>query len=446
MRLLSRVLANTAHTSCTWPPTNPVRVWRRSAAVLALLTAVSCGSDDGDEDNTDTTPTGSEPTTSGAPSGPGPSNTVPGPNSMPTGAATPPGSNSQVPTPPPAQPEGSGGQPSTPSPPPTNMPTASGGMPNVGGTPGVVGGADGIAGMNVGGDPGTGGTMNPPEDIVPTVAGNEYTLALPSATLVADGPSGRITALNVDGANRLTTSAVNPLNYGSSFWTAPQSVWSWPPPFDALSDSTIRSDYAHSIEGNAILLEAPPTTQGSEEVSISKRFSADAARDLLILDYTITNAGSAAISTAPWEITRMVPEGLTFYPTGTTVTQDEIPTTEADGVTWLDYSAGGITDGTKNIADGAEGWMAHVDDGLLFLKVFPEITADMAAPGEGEIEIYVESTYVELEQQGAYEELAPGASSSWQVLWLVRPVPAEVPVSAQSAELVAWVRGIVAEL
>jgi hypothetical protein len=286
-------------------------------------------------------------------------------------------------------------------------------------------------------------------DVVPTMNGMDYSLALPSATLVANGPTGRITGLLVGGTNQFTTSSVHPINYGSSFWTAPQSVWNWPPPLDAVDDMTPRTDYSHGIEGNAIVLTSPATTQGDESVSITKRLTADAARDLLVLDYTITNAGTAPISAAPWQISRFVPTGFLFYPTGTTVTKSEIPTTDVAGVTWLDYSDPSITDGTKNIADGAEGWLAHVDGGVLVLMVFPEITAAQAAPEEGEVEIYVDSptSYTEIEPQGAYESIAPGATTApWQVLWVVRSVPADVTVEAGSATLVDWVRGIVASL
>lgn len=308
------------------------------------------------------------------------------------------------------------------------------------------GGTVGVGGMSVGNSGSGSGGAPPAQEVVPTQSGMDYSLVLPSATLVANGPTGRITQLVVAGMNRLTTNAVHPINYGSSFWTAPQSIWNWPPPLDAVDEMTPRTDYIHAIEGNAIVLTSPPTAQGSESVSIVKRLSADAARDLLVLDFTIENTGSAALSAAPWQISRFVPRGFTFYPTGTTVTQDQIPTTDIDGVTWLDYSDTSITAGTKNIADGEEGWLAHVDSGLLVLKVFPAISAAEAAPGEGEIEIYVDAptSYVELEPQGAYASIAPGATSEpWQVLWLVRPVPADVTVAAGSATLVEWVRSIV---
>jgi hypothetical protein len=285
--------------------------------------------------------------------------------------------------------------------------------------------------------------------VVPTTSGEEYSLALASATLVAHGPTGRITQLVVEGQNRLTTASLNPMNYGSVFWTAPQSVWDWPPPLDALDETTPRTDYVHGIDGNSIVFTSPTTAQGDQSVSVTKRFTADAARDLLVLDFSIHNEGAAAISAAPWQVTRVLAQGFTFYPSGDGNTQEQIPVTEMGGVTWIDYGSGSIPDGSKNIGDGSEGWLAHVNDGILFLKVFPEISPAQAAPGEGEVEIYVESlsAYVELEPQGVYASIAAGAASpTWQVLWLVRSVPADVTVDLGSATLVDWVRSLVAGL
>jgi hypothetical protein len=377
--------------------------------------------------------------------------------------ATPPTGPSTATTPPtpPGPSPGNGGAPPLPG---TGggpalgtagmAPTGSGGA-SPGGSPGGggmdigPGGTVGIAGMNAGGmnAGGTGG-IAVPREVVPTMSGQDYSLALTSGTLVANGPTGRITQLVVAGSNKLTTSSVNPMNYGSSFWTAPQSVWSWPPPLDAIDETTPRTDYTHAIDGNAIVFTSPATAQGDESVSVTKRFTADAGRDAWVLEFTITNEGTSAISAAPWQVSRVVPQGFTFYPAGTDVTAEAIPVSQVAGVTWIDYSDE-ITSGSKNIADGAEGWLAHVDGGLLFLKVFPEISQAMAAPGEGEVEIYVDTDagYVELEPQGAYASIQPGATSEpWQVLWLVRTVPADVEVSLGSESLVAWVRSLVALL
>jgi hypothetical protein len=117
-----------------------------------------------------------------------------------------------------------------------------------------------------------------------------------------------------------------------------------------------------------------------------------------------------------------------------------------NGVVWFQYDPASIPDSQKAFVDGEEGWLAQLDGDLLFLKVFPPVPADRAAPGEAEIEIYVDGKahFVEMEQQGPYDVLAPGESSHWQVQWLVRRVPHTVVAEPESASLLAWVRELAA--
>jgi len=99
----------------------------------------------------------------------------------------------------------------------------------------------------------------------------------------------------------------------------------------------------------------------------------------------------------------------------------------------------------KAFADGREGWIAHVAGDLLLVKSFPGISAAQAAPGEAEIELYTDAgrSYVEVENQGPYVALAPGATATWPVRWFLRKLDASVAVKPDSAELLATVRGLV---
>ena len=71
-----------------------------------------------------------------------------------------------------------------------------------------------------------------------------------------------------------------------------------------------------------------------------------------------------------------------------------------------------MTDHQKLFADGREGWLAHVDGDALLVKTFAVVPRAAQAPGEAQIEIYATPahTYVEVEVQGAYETIAPGAA------------------------------------
>jgi len=82
----------------------------------------------------------------------------------------------------------------------------------------------------------------------------------------------------------------------------------------------------------------------------------------------------------------------------------------------------------------------------LLVKSFGDTLPSQAAPGEAEIELYANAghTYVEVENQGATVNLAPGDSTTWTVRWMLRKLNvASTPAQAGSAPLVDLVRGLV---
>ena len=101
-----------------------------------------------------------------------------------------------------------------------------------------------------------------------------------------------------------------------------------------------------------------------------------------------------------------------------------------------------MTENAKSFADGAEGFLAHVEGDRMLVKVWDEVPRERQAPGEAEVELYVDKTgrFVEIEQQGPYEELAPGASLRWTVHLLLLRLGPHVPVELGSALLVTAAR------
>lgn len=311
---------------------------------------------------------------------------------------------------------------------------------------------DGLGGET--GMGGSGGEMGmPPEPVVPMVSGTVYSFSVGDVTFRADGATGRVTGLDFGGSNLLTGPSVNATNYGSSFWTAPQADWTWPPAVDA-------ANYDHAIDMmNTIVFTSDPVQPNANDASIewavTKRFWGDAEHGSIVLEYTVENLGAAAISIAPWEITRVVATGITFYPQGDNepFAQDgpysppAISTVTLDGgMVWYDFT--GADTESKSVSDGSDGWLAHVAGGVLLLKTFDDVPANMQAPGEAEIEIYAgpDDSYIELEQQGPYASVpAGGTSAPWRVQWKVRAVPADLTVEVGSTALVDWVRSVVAE-
>jgi Domain of unknown function (DUF4380) len=271
--------------------------------------------------------------------------------------------------------------------------------------------------------------------------GPAFALDLGDARLEIDAShGGRVTALRLGGRNLLTAPEVDVINYGSTFWTSPQSAWGWPP--IAEIDA---APYAAALEGDALVLRG--RTSDALGVSIEKRFAADVARGAFVLGYRIVNRAATPTSIAPWEVTRVLPNGMTFFATGAgRYDPTDLPARELDGVTWVEHDAAVIAGHQKLYADTPEGWIAHVDADALFVKSFAVVPRDAHAPGEAQIEIYASSAhrYVEVEQQGACETIAPGGALDWTVEWRVRRLPGSVPRALGSAALVRAARALAA--
>ncbi len=295
---------------------------------------------------------------------------------------------------------------------------------------------------------------------------------------------GRITRFALDGRNVLQGPEIDGQNYGSTLWVSPQAVWDWPPPaaidrapyrvtaFVAPSNSSYSLDSSPDRAPTLSLTSPPSPTLG---LQIHKTFRLDRTpADLsprLTLTYHLTNTQTHPVSYAPWEVSRVSPTGLTFYGASTdpwgVAAFAAPPTQRRDGVVWWDHgrsgqgaegaaiapglgqSPGAIGPDQKLFGDASEGWLAHLEGNLLFLKVFDDVEAAAQAPGEGEIEVYANGgrSYVEMEVQGAYERLAPGQSRQWQVQWSLHRLPAALAhAQAGDRALTQWVRQVLAQV
>ena len=249
---------------------------------------------------------------------------------------------------------------------------------------------------------------------------------------------GLITVLMIDGANFLTGKDVHPDFWGSTFWPSPQHDWGNTPP-----PELDHQPYAVSIENNRVTLISQKAAKLGYVVT--KEISGDEPSRSFTIRYTITNGSDQPRRVAPWEVTRVHPGGLTFYPKGIDNRWGNIADLAQDreGITWFLHQKTAYPSlHNKFFSDGSEGWLAQVKDGILFVKKFPEITADEAAPSEAEIEVYTNQagTYVEIEQQGRLQELQPGASLTWEVSWFLRRLPDGLKPDVGNQELVAYVR------
>jgi hypothetical protein len=271
----------------------------------------------------------------------------------------------------------------------------------------------------------------------------------------------RVTSFSLGGDDILSGVAVNALNFGSTFWTSPQSQWGWPPPGEI--DSEPYQMRPADADGAAMRFEGRMYPKLG--IAVTKTFAVDAARGLIDITYTIANGSAASLTVAPWEISRHPTRGLTFFPTdmpdapgaaragmpdpAIVEPRSSLAVVQEAGAIWFAYDARAITDHQKMFARGPrdEGWIAHIDveRRLHLVKTFPPLRpGEVAAPEEAALEIYADPdhTYVEVEQQGAYRPIGPGQTLDWTVTWQLRRLPSSIAIRVANPELLAASRAL----
>ena len=206
-----------------------------------------------------------------------------------------------------------------------------------------------------------------------------------------------------------------PESFGSTFWTSPQKEWNWPP-VPEIDKGVYKVE---EKDGHLIM-----TGEVSEKLKyrIRKDFSTDAKDGAIVITYSIINESGEERKVAPWEITRVPNAGVIKFdaPVESIWPAGLMNFEQKDGVAC--YAADEAPQNRKVNADG-KGWLSYENNGLVLTKKFADLKADEPAPGEAEIQVYVNrgKTYIELESQGAYTTLAPGAELSWTVRWYLQP-------------------------
>ena len=278
-----------------------------------------------------------------------------------------------------------------------------------------------------------------------TTNAGKYSLSLGSTYLELDPTNGaRMTALRIGGStapNLLADSATTGQadNWGSTFWPSPQN-WPWPPT-DEGSINAINTLPYTAVSDALTLTLTSQLNVSAPTVTVIKKFSADLAKQAIVIEYTMTNGGTAPVTVAPWEITRVAAGGITFYEEASEPVLHDTsmvlpPTTLKDGVRWYQHDPS-VEDPTKFFSDG-KGWIAHAAGDLLLIKSFPDLSPAQSPTNEAEIEIFAAPKYVEVENQGAVQTLAPGEALHWTVRWYARKLA--TPAVVGSAELVAYVQ------
>ena len=216
----------------------------------------------------------------------------------------------------------------------------------------------------------------------------------------------------------------NPNSYGSTFWTSPQKEWNWPPvpEYDSLPYTAEIKDgpvQVLNVAVPALFLEGQVSKYGYK---VCKMITVDPSDLAFIITYSIVNESGETRKVAPWEITR-VPNGgfLEFDATPEGVTPaDLMKVTFDDGMATLEVD---VANENRKINVDGKGWLSFRDNGLVLTQRFPDIAPEEAAPGEAEIQVYIDArkSFVEIEAQGPYTELAPGGKLDWTVRWYLAP-------------------------
>lgn len=247
---------------------------------------------------------------------------------------------------------------------------------------------------------------------------NIFTIKSGDCTMTVDGDrGGKVISLKCGEAELIAQHKEktermrfeNPNDYGSTFWPSPQSNWNWPP--IATYDS---KPYKATKNANSVTL-----VSGEDEkypYVFTKTYT-PLGKGTYEITYNIKNIGGSDTKVAPWEITRVPGGGQFFFDAPSVRPITEMTYTTEIGWQWVKYIAKERTN--RKIFADSKGWLAYSDNGLLFVKQFPDIEEGKAAPGEDEFELYFNmgNTYTEIENQGAYVLLHPGESTEWKVRW-----------------------------
>lgn len=212
----------------------------------------------------------------------------------------------------------------------------------------------------------------------------------------------------------------NPNSYGSTFWTSPQAEWNWPPvpeydnlPYTAeIKDGPVK---VAEVTLPALFLQGQVSKYGYR---VCKAFTVDPSDLAFVITYSIVNESGETRKIAPWQISRVPNGGFLEFdakPEGVTPA-DLMKVTFAEGLATLEVD---VADQNRKINVDGKGWLNFRDKGLVLTQRFPDIAQDAAAPGEAEIQVYIDArkSFVEIEAQGPYTELKPGEKLDWTVRW-----------------------------
>jgi hypothetical protein len=252
---------------------------------------------------------------------------------------------------------------------------------------------------------------------------------------------GRISSLALEGNEFLSSKSVHPKYYGSTLWMSPQAKW---------SVSRLQGVLDNSVY-NLVVSDMSSLHLKSQNDSLSgflfeKQFFGNAKDTSIRIRYIITNISDEKKELAPWEVTRVPTGGLAFFPKGShpPLQKSNLAIQDLQGLIWYPYDSTTVSK-QKLFMNGGEGWLAYVKDEIILIKQFADINPNQVAPGEEEVEIYVdkEKSYIELENQGIYRTLLPSDTLTYDVKWYIRNLPSHIQSRIGNNDLIEYVRSVI---
>jgi hypothetical protein len=232
------------------------------------------------------------------------------------------------------------------------------------------------------------------------------------------------------------------LNWGATFWPAPQREWNWPPPFAFQF-----GEYVPEIKENRLILTG--VADPKLGLRVVKTFSYDLVKNCLEIEYQIINESDSVAHVGPWEIVCVPADGSkVFLSLGSTPenVNNSLAFENHDVIGWFDYNTVDLIPNQKLFNNTPEGWLAHINrQGILFIKTFEVIPAGELTPWQGNAEVYVSKKfeYIELENHGKFAHLKTQESLHYKVRWFVSELPESISAQAISPELVKYVRNVI---
>jgi len=278
----------------------------------------------------------------------------------------------------------------------------------------------------------------PPASVIPMI-----TLNCGNMAIDIDANTGaRVNSFKLEGDEILAGKEFNARMYGSTLWPSPEGKWRGQSVLDAGKYSVVVSN-----DAELVLKSMDDTLMG---FSYIKKFKVSKADTSIVIQYTMTNISKDIQEVAPWEVTRVQTGGLAFFPKRSsqdipiaTKMYPIMPLRDSIGVIWYPNDTSKLS-AQKFLMDG-DGWMAYVRNGIVFIKKFAIVESGSAAPNEKNVEAYVSKprSYIELENQGAYEKLNSGKSLVYEVKWYARRLPSGIQIEIGNQTLINYVRSIV---